>query len=110
MIIRYCDKSLIVTFLFSNCNSVSKSTEKARILCHFCLSPTVSQYPIVTACFEYSYFSASFLKVNHFKEFIPKAFPDGSDLILDAEVLMVDNRTGDPLPFGTLGKHKASLL
>ena len=42
-----------------------------------------------------------------FAEFIPKAFPDGSDLILDAEVLMVDNKTGDPLPFGTLGVHKA---
>ncbi len=47
-------------------------------------------------------------KVNLFKEFIPKAFPDGSDLILDAEVLMVDNNTGEPLPFGTLGKHKAA--
>ncbi len=43
-----------------------------------------------------------------FAEFIPKAFPDGSDLILDAEVLMVDNKTGDPLPFGSLGVHKAA--
>lgn len=46
--------------------------------------------------------------MNHLKEFIPRAFPDGSDLILDAEVLMVDNKTGKPLPFGTLGIHKAA--
>ncbi|KAK0171037.1 hypothetical protein PV328_008803 [Microctonus aethiopoides] len=45
-------------------------------------------------------------KVNHFKEFIPKAFPDGDDLILDSEILMIDTKTGQPLPFGTLGVHK----
>ena len=27
-------------------------------------------------------------------------------MILDSEVLLVDNQTGDPLPFGTLGIHK----
>lgn len=45
-------------------------------------------------------------KVNHFKEYIPKAFPFGEDLILDAEVLLVDITNGKPLPFGTLGIHK----
>lgn len=45
-------------------------------------------------------------QVSHFKEFIPKAFPTGDDLILDAEVLLIDTNTGSPLPFGTLGKHK----
>jgi DNA ligase-3 len=44
--------------------------------------------------------------VAHFKDYIPKAFPTGSDLILDAEVLLVDTNTGNPLPFGTLGVHK----
>nr|KAG5691524.1 hypothetical protein BaRGS_017737 [Batillaria attramentaria] len=44
--------------------------------------------------------------VAHFKDFIPKAFPTGNDLILDAEVLLVDTKTGQPLPFGTLGVHK----
>eukprot|EP00090_Calanus_glacialis_P001127 TRINITY_DN10792_c0_g1_i1.p1 TRINITY_DN10792_c0_g1~~TRINITY_DN10792_c0_g1_i1.p1 ORF type:complete len:1194 (-),score=363.16 TRINITY_DN10792_c0_g1_i1:78-3470(-) len=62
---------------------------------------------------EFKYFSRSLKpvmahKVKHFAEHIPKAFPDGSDLILDAEVLMVDNKTGKPLPFGTLGVHKGS--
>jgi len=62
---------------------------------------------------EFKYFSRSLKpvmahKVKHFAEHIPKAFPDGSDLILDAEVLMVDNKTGKPLPFGTLGIHKGS--
>lgn len=47
-------------------------------------------------------------QVSHFKEYIPKAFPHGKDLILDAEVLMMDTKTGNPLPFGTLGVHKVS--
>jgi len=46
------------------------------------------------------------LQVKEFSKHIPKAFPDGSDLILDSEVLMVDNNSGKPLPFGTLGIHK----
>ncbi|GFO42469.1 DNA ligase [Plakobranchus ocellatus] len=46
------------------------------------------------------------LQVRHFKDYIPKAFPTGNDLILDAEVLLVDNASGNPLPFGTLGVHK----
>ena len=47
-------------------------------------------------------------KVSHFKDYIPKAFKDSKDLILDAEVLMVDVNTGNPLPFGSLGIHKAA--
>jgi len=47
-----------------------------------------------------------FFQVNLFKDYIAQAFPDGDDLILDSEVLMVDNETGQPLPFGTLGIHK----
>lgn len=44
--------------------------------------------------------------MNLFKEYIARAFPGGDDLILDSEILMVDNVTGQPLPFGTLGIHK----
>lgn len=47
-------------------------------------------------------------KVNHFKDFIPDAFPSGEDLILDSEVLLIDTNTGKPLPFGSLGVHKQS--
>ena len=48
---------------------------------------------------EFKYFSRSLKpvmahKVKHFKDFIPKAFPNASNLILDAEVLLVDNKTG----------------
>lgn len=62
---------------------------------------------------EFKYFSRALKpvmahKVNHFKEYLPQAFPKGTDLILDAEVLMVDVTTGKPLPFGTLGIHKQS--
>lgn len=60
---------------------------------------------------EFKYFSRSLKpvmphKVSHFKDYLPKAFPKGVDMILDAEVLMVDVNTGKPLPFGTLGSHK----
>ncbi|XP_076290360.1 DNA ligase 3 [Lasioglossum baleicum] len=60
---------------------------------------------------EFRYFSRSLKdvlahKVSHFKDYIPKAFPDGDDLILDSEVLVIDTKTGQPLPFGTLGIHK----
>ncbi|XP_047532095.1 DNA ligase 3 [Vanessa atalanta] len=62
---------------------------------------------------EFKYFSRALKpvmahKVSHFKDFLPQAFPKGDDLILDAEVLMVDVNTGKPLPFGTLGVHKQS--
>ncbi|XP_072950020.1 DNA ligase 3 isoform X2 [Epargyreus clarus] len=60
---------------------------------------------------EFKYFSRALKpvmphKVSHFKAYLPQAFPKGEDMILDAEVLMVDVNTGKPLPFGTLGKHK----
>nr|XP_056720864.1 DNA ligase 3 [Euleptes europaea] len=60
---------------------------------------------------HFNYFSRSLKpvlphKVVHFKDFIPKAFPGGHSMILDAEVLLIDNKTGKPLPFGTLGVHK----
>lgn len=60
---------------------------------------------------DFKYFSRSLKpvlphKVNHFKDYIPKAFPHARDLILDSEVLVIDTVTGKPLPFGSLGKHK----
>lgn len=62
---------------------------------------------------EFKYFSRSLKpvlphKVNHFKDYIPQAFPHGKDLILDSEILMIDTQTGNPLPFGSLGIHKKS--
>ncbi|CAG5129065.1 unnamed protein product, partial [Candidula unifasciata] len=60
---------------------------------------------------EFKFFSRSLKpvlehKVKLFRDFIPKAFATSSNLILDSEVLLVDNKTGNPLPFGTLGVHK----
>ncbi|GFT25464.1 DNA ligase 3, partial [Nephila pilipes] len=59
---------------------------------------------------EFGYYSRSLKpvmphKVAHFKDYIPKAFPYGNDLMLDCEILLVDNE-GKPLPFGTLGAHR----
>jgi len=45
-------------------------------------------------------------QVDLFKEYIPKAFQHGKEIILDCEVLMYDHKTNKPLPFGTLGVHK----
>ena len=47
-------------------------------------------------------------KVAHFEQYIPDAFPHGDSMILDSEVLLIDTKTGNPLPFGTLGVHKKS--
>ncbi|XP_021931838.1 DNA ligase 3, partial [Zootermopsis nevadensis] len=60
---------------------------------------------------EFKYFSRSLKpvlphKVNTFKDYIPQAFPHGKDLILDSEILLIDVKTGKPLPFGSLGIHK----
>lgn len=62
---------------------------------------------------QFKYFSRALKpvmphKVNHFKDYLPQAFPEGVDMILDTEVLMVNTNTGKPLPFGTLGVHKRS--
>uniref|UniRef100_A0A7N5KRV5 DNA ligase n=1 Tax=Ailuropoda melanoleuca TaxID=9646 RepID=A0A7N5KRV5_AILME len=60
---------------------------------------------------RFNYFSRSLKpvlphKVAHFKDYIPQAFPGGHSMILDSEVLLIDTKTGKPLPFGTLGVHK----
>lgn len=57
---------------------------------------TVHPSPGLPSCFQ----------VAHFKDYIPQAFPGGHSMILDSEVLLIDNNTGKPLPFGTLGVHK----
>ncbi|XP_064384237.1 DNA ligase 3-like isoform X2 [Halichondria panicea] len=62
---------------------------------------------------KFEYFSRSLKavqphKVEHIKDYLSKACPHGDNMILDAEVLMVDTNTGKPLPFGTLGIHKKS--
>lgn len=49
-------------------------------------------------------------KITKIKEYLPKAFPNASDLILDSEIIMVDTVSGSLLPFGTLGKHKKNEL
>eukprot|EP01114_Cavostelium_apophysatum_P018682 TRINITY_DN5843_c0_g1_i1.p1 TRINITY_DN5843_c0_g1~~TRINITY_DN5843_c0_g1_i1.p1 ORF type:complete len:1034 (+),score=331.86 TRINITY_DN5843_c0_g1_i1:101-3202(+) len=45
-------------------------------------------------------------KVKDVKEFIPKA-TKATDVIFDGEILLMDTKERKPLPFGTLGIHKA---
>ncbi|KAL0481852.1 ligase [Acrasis kona] len=46
-------------------------------------------------------------KVKDVQEFIKKSIkPHINKVILDGEILLIDNTTSKPLPFGTLGKHK----
>jgi len=49
-------------------------------------------------------------QVDIFKQCIPIAFQYAKDIILDCEVLMYDQTTNKPLPFGTLGIHKVYIL
>jgi DNA ligase 3 len=46
-------------------------------------------------------------KVEEVKEYILKS-TDADSIIMDGEILLIDNKTGLPLPFGTLGKHKST--
>jgi DNA ligase 3 len=60
---------------------------------------------------KFDYFSRNLKQVSphktvHLKEFIPKAFPNGDQLIFDGEILLYDTKEQKPLPFGTLGVHK----
>ncbi|KAK6104737.1 DNA ligase I ATP-dependent (dnl1) family protein [Brugia pahangi] len=45
-------------------------------------------------------------KVVDLNKIVSEAFPTSRDLIVDAEMLLIDTNTGKPLPFGTLGIHK----
>jgi DNA ligase-3 len=45
-------------------------------------------------------------KTEYLKEYIPKAFPNAKQLILDGEILLYCSKTKKPLPFGSLGVHK----
>nr|BDT62134.1 MAG: DNA ligase 3-like protein [Litopenaeus vannamei majanivirus Nimav-1_LVa] len=45
-------------------------------------------------------------KIKQFDKYIPMAFPESDEYILDAELVMMDNETGMPLPFGTLGRKE----
>ncbi|CAD6193975.1 unnamed protein product [Caenorhabditis auriculariae] len=45
-------------------------------------------------------------KISTLKDTVTHAFPQGENLIIDSEILLVDTATGKPLPFGTLGVHK----
>ncbi|EDW67846.1 DNA ligase 3 [Drosophila virilis] len=45
-------------------------------------------------------------KIKELKDYIPRAFPGANDMILDSEIILVNTKTGELLPFGTLGAHK----
>lgn len=96
--IKYDGERLVI---FVNINYLKLSLES-----NFCFRVQVHKQGN-----EFKYFSRSLKpvmphKVAHFKDYIPKAFPHAQDLILDTEILMIDTKTGKPLPFGTLGVHK----
>jgi len=57
------------------------------------------------AFFSRSLKTAAPHKVEHIQQYVPQASTADS-LVLDGEILMVDHKTGTPLPFGTLGVHK----
>lgn len=44
-------------------------------------------------------------KVKDVESYIRKS-TSANKVVLDGEILLIDTKTGEPLPFGTLGKHK----
>ena len=75
-----------------------KFAKSCFISCFKCVTCPLSFLTAVCVCFV--------SQVAHFKEFIPQAFVGGDNMILDAEVLLIDTNTSKPLPFGSLGVHK----
>ncbi|AAL69869.1 SPV130 DNA ligase-like ptorein [Swinepox virus] len=45
-------------------------------------------------------------KIEGFDDCLSKAFPTAKNFILDAELILVDKKTNNFLPFGSLGVHK----
>ncbi|QRY18890.1 ORF-20 [Teiidae poxvirus 1] len=60
---------------------------------------------------DYKFFSRSLKPVTPYKvaeleDLISSAFPSADDIILDGEIILVDQKTNNPLPFGSLGVNK----
>ncbi|TPP65437.1 DNA ligase [Fasciola gigantica] len=60
---------------------------------------------------EFTFYSRSLKpaadnKVSHVQPYIPQAFTQAKDLIIDCEILLLDTLTNKPLPFGSLGVHR----
>ncbi|CAH8560694.1 unnamed protein product [Dicrocoelium dendriticum] len=60
---------------------------------------------------QYHYFSRSLRpvpanRVSHVEPYIPDAFKLTKQLVIDCEILLLDTKTGKPLPFSSLGVHK----
>jgi len=59
------------------------------------------------SCFSRNLKPVMEYKVKEVEPYIPLCIKSSvNKVILDGEILLIDNTTGEPLPFGTLGKHK----
>nr|WCB86881.1 CPPV070 DNA ligase [Cooks petrelpox virus] len=63
---------------------------------------------------QFKYFSRSLKpitphKVADFEELLDKAFPSAKNMILDGEIILIDTKTNQLLPFGTLGINKKNM-
>ncbi|KAL7641288.1 UNVERIFIED_CONTAM: hypothetical protein RMT77_008426 [Armadillidium vulgare] len=101
----------VLPMLAQACRSVEQAMEKCPNGIYAEIKYDGERVQVHKKGTEFKYFSRSLKpvmphKVSHFKDYIPSAFPHGSDLILDSEILLIDTNTSLPLPFGTLGKHK----
>nr|WGO62757.1 DNA ligase 3-like protein [Wadden Sea poxvirus] len=62
---------------------------------------------------KYAYFSRNLKhviqnKIENFDIYINKAFPNNKNLILDSEIVLINTKSKEILPFGTLGINKRS--
>ncbi|XP_075148977.1 DNA ligase 3 [Haematobia irritans] len=101
----------ISPMLANACNSVEEAFRKSPMGLFSEIKYDGERVQIHKQGNEFKFFSRNLKpvmehKVKRFKEFIPKAFPGAGDMILDSEIILVDTKTGELLPFGSLGAHK----
>ncbi|VDM59009.1 unnamed protein product [Angiostrongylus costaricensis] len=101
--------------------SIRLGTPVLPMLAEPCKSVEQAMKRCINGMFAEIKYDGERVQISHLENVIPKAFPKASELIIDAEIssliseacemitfqiLLVDNATGKPLPFGTLGVHK----
>ncbi|XP_037027117.1 DNA ligase 3 [Bradysia coprophila] len=101
----------ISPMLAEACKSVEKAIEKCPAGIYSEIKYDGERLQLHKKGNEFKFFSRNLKpvlehKTKRLEEFIPQAFPNADDLILDSEIIVVDTTSGELLPFGTLGKHK----
>ncbi|KAI8046838.1 hypothetical protein M5D96_003052 [Drosophila gunungcola] len=97
----------ISPMLASACKSVEEAFKKSPAGLYSEIKYDGERVQIHKQGDDFKFFSRNLKPViRALKEYIPRAFPGGGEMILDSEIILVDTDTGALLPFGSLGAHK----